>query len=361
MFLIIDNVAHVLIHSEVDSYMATEITAGLLWIESLPEITEVQVSIVSYGGDVGSGYAIYQALQNSSKKVTTINHGFAASIAAVIMLAAPLENRYATDYSLFMLHNPKANDTKTIAVVKASLIKILSKTFEETLLEKWMNETTWMNADEQKEWGVIKDIIYTNEDIEIDTEEISTVNYFEICNNALKNNESLKMKKVLKEVIKNEAEVIETAPVAEVVEETPATIETPTAEAEIETISEEKIEEADMLLDLKKELEEMTKRALQAEQIAKAFKEKEELEVKEEILNKAGIEKNDFTKWMKLDVETIKNLTSTLKVTKTAPVTTTQKTEIKNSINLNNLSMNEKAEMIERDFDQYYKIFKNNK
>jgi len=65
---------------------------------------EITVHINSPGGEVREGYAIYDLLVNSGKKVNTIIEGTCASIATVPFLAG--KNRTITENSKFMIHNP---------------------------------------------------------------------------------------------------------------------------------------------------------------------------------------------------------------------------------------------------------------
>lgn len=66
--------------------------------------TELIVHIHSRGGDVNEGFAIYDALIASGKKITTVIEGMCASIATIIALAGT--TRKITENSEFMIHNP---------------------------------------------------------------------------------------------------------------------------------------------------------------------------------------------------------------------------------------------------------------
>lgn len=58
------------------------------------------------GGSVVEGWAIYDRLRQSGKKITCTVEGKAASMATIIMLAAPKESRKAYENASFLLHNP---------------------------------------------------------------------------------------------------------------------------------------------------------------------------------------------------------------------------------------------------------------
>lgn len=72
-------------------------------INEMTDVDEIEVHISSYGGEVVEGLAIYNALKNHKAKVTTINDGFACSIASVIFCAG--DSRLMNESSLLMIHN----------------------------------------------------------------------------------------------------------------------------------------------------------------------------------------------------------------------------------------------------------------
>lgn len=74
---------------------------------SIPENDDtIDMRIFCNGGSVVEGWAIYDRLRQSGKKITCTVEGKAASMATIIMLAAPKENRKAYENAAFLLHNP---------------------------------------------------------------------------------------------------------------------------------------------------------------------------------------------------------------------------------------------------------------
>ena len=75
--------------------------------DSLPAEDEaIDVHIHCNGGDVLEGWAIYDRLRATDKEITTIVDGTAASMATVIMMAAPKERRKAYANAQILVHNP---------------------------------------------------------------------------------------------------------------------------------------------------------------------------------------------------------------------------------------------------------------
>lgn len=66
----------------------------------------IDMRIFCNGGSVVEGWAIYDRLRQSGKKITCTVEGKAASMATIIMLAAPKANRKAYENAAFLLHNP---------------------------------------------------------------------------------------------------------------------------------------------------------------------------------------------------------------------------------------------------------------
>jgi ATP-dependent Clp protease protease subunit len=70
------------------------------------EDNAIDVLIHCDGGDVLEGWGIYDRLRATGKEITTTVEGSAASMATVIMMAAPKERRRAYANAQFLVHNP---------------------------------------------------------------------------------------------------------------------------------------------------------------------------------------------------------------------------------------------------------------
>lgn len=75
------------------------------FIDGLEEdVTDIHVYINSGGGSVVEGWAIYDKLKTSGKKITTIGEGIVGSIATIIFMAG--NYRKLHENSRFFIHNP---------------------------------------------------------------------------------------------------------------------------------------------------------------------------------------------------------------------------------------------------------------
>lgn len=68
--------------------------------------TEIDIRIHCRGGDCIEGWAIHDKLRRSKKTITCTVEGECSSMATIILLAAPLERRFAYKNAHFCIHNP---------------------------------------------------------------------------------------------------------------------------------------------------------------------------------------------------------------------------------------------------------------
>ena len=132
---------------------------------------ELIVSINSGGGSCDEGFAIYNLLTNSGKKITTRAVGTCASIASVIFLAG--SKREVFKNTQVMIHLPMVmpyeplNETELaklqdrLAQEKERILNLytdITKSDRATL-ETYMVDETYLTADQAKELGFATEII----------------------------------------------------------------------------------------------------------------------------------------------------------------------------------------------------------
>lgn len=67
---------------------------------------EIEIRLHCEGGVCTEGWAIYDRLRASGKRITAIVEGVAASMATIILMAAPKERRKAYENATLLVHNP---------------------------------------------------------------------------------------------------------------------------------------------------------------------------------------------------------------------------------------------------------------
>lgn len=138
-------------------------------LAELGDVSEIDVRINSYGGEVAEGVAIYNALKNHPAKVTTRCEGFACSIASVIFMAG--DERVMNEASLLMIHNAwsvmsgnaeehrkEADDLDTVTGLSKQIYLAATDLSEEEL-DAWMDAETFIDAETALERGFATDVI----------------------------------------------------------------------------------------------------------------------------------------------------------------------------------------------------------
>lgn len=145
--------------------------------EAIPQDDKsIDVLIHCDGGDVLEGWGIYDRLRATGKEITTTVEGSAASMATVIMMAAPKERRKAYANAQILVHNPwldpayiglsaTADDlSKAAEELKVQQDRILDLYVERCGCDReemaaLMAEDKWIGTDEALRLGLIGEII----------------------------------------------------------------------------------------------------------------------------------------------------------------------------------------------------------
>jgi len=163
----------IIISSVVNQKLAEKVIKTLIYMDGLDSAKPIMVIINSPGGDVFSGFAIFDIMRAIKSPVITLVAGFAASMGSIIMLGAKKGKRFATENSKILIHQP------LIAGVfegRATEIEIQADEIQETkdrIIKLYVEETGqnrekiaadiemdyWMTADKAKEYGLIDKII----------------------------------------------------------------------------------------------------------------------------------------------------------------------------------------------------------
>lgn len=145
--------------------------------ESIPDDDNtIDVRLHCDGGSVVEGWGIYDRLRATGKEITCTVEGNAASMATVIMMAAPRERRRAYKSALICVHNPwvpgyALGDTLTSSELEkaASNLKEMQEKMLNLYVERCecdreemqalMDEDKYIGVERAKELGLIGEII----------------------------------------------------------------------------------------------------------------------------------------------------------------------------------------------------------
>ena len=163
----------VVLGTPIDDAVANLIMAQLLHLESEDPDKDINLYINSPGGDVASGFAIYDTMQYVKPDVATICMGEAASLAAVLLLCGAKGKRYALPHSRVLLHQPYGGAQGQAIDIEIQAKEIIRN---RTLLEEIIAEHTGqpvekvhhdtdrdfiLTAEQAKDYGIIDEVITT--------------------------------------------------------------------------------------------------------------------------------------------------------------------------------------------------------
>ncbi len=155
----------------IDSTLANNIIAQLLFLEKENASEDIQMFINSRGGEVNSGLAILDSMNYIKPDVSTIAVGTSASMGAMLLAGGVKGKRYALPNSSILIHQPmggvqgQASDmeieAEQIVKTRTKLYKMLSDwtgQSEETI-RKDADRDKYFTAEEAKQYGLIDKII----------------------------------------------------------------------------------------------------------------------------------------------------------------------------------------------------------
>ena len=156
---------------EVNDTTASLIVSQLLFLESEDPEKDISLYIMSPGGSVTAGMAIYDTMQFVKCDVSTICMGMAASMGALLLAGGAKGKRLALPNSEIMIHQPsggaqgQATEIEIVAEhilhTKEKLNRILAENTGQPY-EKIVQDTerdNYMTAEQAKAYGLIDAVV----------------------------------------------------------------------------------------------------------------------------------------------------------------------------------------------------------
>ena len=170
----------IFISEGVNQDTARRVISDLLILDSMSN-APIKVFLNSPGGEVNSGFAIFDTIRFIKSPVLVISAGLCASIATVINVAVKKSNRFSMPNSRFLIHQPlimgqiygQASDLEIQATqiikTREKINKLLADECSQKIerVEKDTLRDYWMNADEAVEYGLIGKVIKSISDLGI--------------------------------------------------------------------------------------------------------------------------------------------------------------------------------------------------
>lgn len=168
---------HIFIYGEIGTSVGqVSLKSVKSQIDQQKDAEDFILHMVSPGGDVFQGYAIYNAIKNTGKKFTGQIEGLCASIATLIIFGCDriVMNRTGE----LMVHNPKISDLKPsdaydlrhvanqLDTIKNLLVDVAGERAQrngkpmskEKLWELYDNET-WLTAQQAEQFGFVDEVV----------------------------------------------------------------------------------------------------------------------------------------------------------------------------------------------------------
>jgi ATP-dependent Clp protease protease subunit len=163
----------------IDMGLAEEIIRKVWFLEYASTSAPVTLVILSPGGAVDAGFAIWDQLKMMSFPLTTVVTGLAASMGSVLALCAPKGRRFATPRSRILIHQPalsgavegQATDleiqAREILKTKKQIIDLYCEATGRSMaeMEKAIDRDRWMSADEALEFGIVDKLVTSYKEI----------------------------------------------------------------------------------------------------------------------------------------------------------------------------------------------------
>lgn len=164
----------------VGSALANEVNRQMLAMEKDDAKAPIFLFINSPGGEITSGFSIYDTARFIRPTVFTVVVGLAASMGSLIALCADKKHRLAFPNSKFLIHQPlisgvmqgSASDleigARDIVRTKQKINELYSKETGKSIetIREATDRDNWMNANEALDFGLVSKIVHSRDELE---------------------------------------------------------------------------------------------------------------------------------------------------------------------------------------------------
>jgi ATP-dependent Clp protease protease subunit len=160
----------ILLHGEITSKLAQEVTAQLLALAAAGD-DPITLFLHSEGGHVEAGDTIHDMIQFVKPRVRIVGTGWVASAGTHIFLAAPKKDRFCLPNTRFMIHQPlggvggRATDIRIEAEEIMKARSRLNQTIADATgqpiakVEQDTERNYWMSPEEAQAYGIVGKVI----------------------------------------------------------------------------------------------------------------------------------------------------------------------------------------------------------
>lgn len=156
---------------EIDEESGNQLVGLLVFLYMDAPNIDMVLAINSPGGSLVHGLAIFDMMEWVEPDVMTVNVGFAASMASLILAGGEAQKRSALPHSLTLMHQPFTSsfkghsfDLRLEAEIIMSLRESVGRAYEKRtgqplgLIHKDLERDSLMTATETKAYGIVDDL-----------------------------------------------------------------------------------------------------------------------------------------------------------------------------------------------------------
>lgn len=164
----------IMLGTPINDQIANLMVAQLLYLAREDPTKPIRLYINCPGGQVYSGMAIYDTIQQVECPVSTVAVGFTASFGTVLLTAGTKGMRYALPNATVHMHQPLggAQGQASDIAIQANEILRLRKSVNDILsfhtgqsldkIEEDTDRDIFMTAEEAKEYGLVDEVLITS-------------------------------------------------------------------------------------------------------------------------------------------------------------------------------------------------------
>jgi len=161
---------NIILAGDINKSLAERIIRQLILLEDSSE-EPIRVFVDSPGGDADAGFAIFDMLRFIKPQVYVIGMGLVASAAAIVLIAAPKQNRLGLPNSHYLIHQPLSGvrgvateieiHARELEKLRRKINQLIAEETGQSLdkVEKDTDRDYWMNAEEAAAYGLIARIV----------------------------------------------------------------------------------------------------------------------------------------------------------------------------------------------------------
>jgi len=165
----------IIVNSQVEPNMASLIVAELIHLASEDQDRDIHMYIMSPGGSIHAGLAIYDTMQQIKPDVCTYAVGLTASMGTLLLTGGTAGKRFALPNATIHMHQAAsgiegaASDMEIAAreiirmqtLIRSIFVRHTGQPLER--IARDFDRDFWLNADQAKEYGLVDEVLSSAE------------------------------------------------------------------------------------------------------------------------------------------------------------------------------------------------------